>query len=446
MVEHEHDPRQTDEDQPDSSQNRDDSEGQPPPTNKRSVISTTDRVVTEGPGQQAEWRQHPDATLVTETSRVDRPIPAYLIPAPGGEAYESHGTGRKQGAEKRRDMDRSDKGDRSSSSGPEERVKRETDPHHESPQPSPWRNLLISAAVALAAGMIGAGAVVYFFDSSKSESKESSSDGQSSSQKKAGSEGKSKSKGSGKEAEKGSGADETAQSGSSIPGFTRADDADALRRQIEHLSERIDQLGHRLDTQSHPREEVPPDLRTLQIKVGDLTRTSEEVGNLPSRFRRLESRFEDLQQEMKSLRDRLSTSREDGVTRGSERKTALATVAVRRDLTVSPPMTVEAMPDEAWGQGVALFKTGHYPEASNVFRGLQITRPDDARVWYYSALAVGLTTGDWTRSARELIERGIQRERAGTPEKDKIDVAFTGLSDAQGRKWLNAYREKVGIR
>lgn len=388
----------------------------------RSVISTADSVVVTGGGQQAEWRDRPDATLVAETSGVDRAIPAYLVPVSKSEPKpRSH-----EGPQR------------------DQREENERAPHadREAPRPSPWRNALISAGVGLAAGLIGAGILLYFFGPSKSESSQTPSRGQSGARTKARSEDRSSSKGS----DKGTGADETSQSGSAIPGFTRAEDADTLRRQIEHLAERIDQLGQRLDTLPPLRDQVPPDLRTLQIRVGDLSRTIGEVGNLPSRFRRLESRFEVSQQELKTLRDRVSLSHEREAAGVSEENTMPAAVTARPLVAITPPSAVEDQADVAWAQGVALFRSGNYPEASNVFRQLQVTRPADARVWYYSALAVGMTTGDWNHSARELVERGIKCERAGMPERNQIDVAFTGLTESQGRKWLNTYRGQANLR
>jgi hypothetical protein len=397
----------------------------------QSTISTADATVASGADHDAEWRNHPEATLITETGRADHTMPPYLL--------LNAGVSPSQSREDHSHRERGEKASHKITHGGDTDRLAESDGDQRKTRTSSWRNVLISAGVAVVAGMAGSGAVLYFFGPSRSESKQSSGNEQSGSQKNGGSQNKSQSKESGKDADKGAGADETAQAGSTIPGFTRANDADTLRSQIEHLSERIDQLGHRLDTQSREREQVPPDLRTLQIKVGDLTRTMEEVGTVPSRFRRLESRFDDLQQELKALRDRMSSS--------DDRPVAwLDSKSIPPSVSISPPRTAESEPDAAWAQAVALFRTGHYSEARNVFRLLQVTRPDDARVWYYSALAIGLTTGDWSRSARELAEHGVECERAGTPERNQIDAAFSGLTDAQGRIWLREYRAKASVR
>jgi predicted Zn-dependent protease len=96
--------------------------------------------------------------------------------------------------------------------------------------------------------------------------------------------------------------------------------------------------------------------------------------------------------------------------------------------------------DAAMGQGVDLFKAGKYKEASDVFRKLTESNPDDARVWYYAALSRGSATKDWGGETTRLVEKGIEREKAGTPDSAKIDSVFTDLN-AAFRPWLDAYRK-----
>ncbi len=420
----------------------------------QAAISTADPAVAAGPKSVAEWRKHPDATQYSDTSHVASPMSAPLFldpenPAERGDGNTPKGDNEKHSSRDQQSVHKNPKGrtgERGQENGKEhsqgDRDKDERESRHPepNPQPSPWRNILISAGVALAAGMIGAAAILYFFGPSKSEGNSSHPNEKSDSQKKGSSSQKGQKD---QNKDKGVGSDETSQSGSSIPGFTLAQDADSLRRQVEHLSERIDHLGHRLDTTTRTRDETPPDVRTLQIKMADLTRTMEEVGNLPARFRRLENRFEDLQQDLKSLRDRLSSSLNEEPLADSARKADRAIDETRQEpLAISPPSTVSGRPDTTLAQGIALFKDGHYAESTNLFRKLQVTRPDDARVWYYAALSTGLKTGDWTGAARELVERGLNCEQAGMPEKDEIDASLTGLTEAQGRKWLSAYRSK----
>lgn len=98
---------------------------------------------------------------------------------------------------------------------------------------------------------------------------------------------------------------------------------------------------------------------------------------------------------------------------------------------------------QAMEQAVDLFKDKKYPQARDAFRKLQAVYPTDARVWYYSALANGFTTGDWLNETQRLVNVGIEREKAGTPDSTKIDAMFAGLTPATGRGWLADYRKRV---
>ena len=69
--------------------------------------------------------------------------------------------------------------------------------------------------------------------------------------------------------------------------------------------------------------------------------------------------------------------------------------------------------------------------------------PDDARVWYFTALANGLTSKKWTGETEELVTRGIERERYGTPPAADIDAAFSGLTRTNGKDWLAYYRGRA---
>jgi len=78
---------------------------------------------------------------------------------------------------------------------------------------------------------------------------------------------------------------------------------------------------------------------------------------------------------------------------------------------------------------------------------MELTDPDDARVWYYAALAHGFATKQWNEDgAGRLVEKGIERERAGTPPKPVIDETFKGLTSATGKDWLAGYRQRVDRR
>ncbi len=94
-------------------------------------------------------------------------------------------------------------------------------------------------------------------------------------------------------------------------------------------------------------------------------------------------------------------------------------------------------------KAVDLFRHGRYQASLEAFDTLEIDNPDDARVWYYAALSYGLSTGDWNEGAARLVEKGIAREEAGTPQTSRIDVEFRDLTSANGKDWLATYRKRV---
>ncbi len=94
--------------------------------------------------------------------------------------------------------------------------------------------------------------------------------------------------------------------------------------------------------------------------------------------------------------------------------------------------------------GVELFQKKNYDEASEFFAGLSKTQPDDARVWYYAALSRGLATRDWKGETERLVTQGVDREKAGKPDKSQIDAAFADLTSETGKDWLAFYRRRAG--
>jgi hypothetical protein len=93
--------------------------------------------------------------------------------------------------------------------------------------------------------------------------------------------------------------------------------------------------------------------------------------------------------------------------------------------------------------GVKLFQAGRYQEAYKTFKDLLEARPEDARVWYLAALAHGLATGEWRGETERLVEQGVAREKAGTPQKPLIDSALDGLTRETGKEWLEFYRRRA---
>jgi hypothetical protein len=56
---------------------------------------------------------------------------------------------------------------------------------------------------------------------------------------------------------------------------------------------------------------------------------------------------------------------------------------------------------------------------------------------------MGFSTGQWTGGTQQLVEKGIERERAGTPSASVLDATFGELPATLGRNWLGEYRRRA---
>ena len=95
--------------------------------------------------------------------------------------------------------------------------------------------------------------------------------------------------------------------------------------------------------------------------------------------------------------------------------------------------------------GIEQFEKKQYKEAFESFSNLAQSKPEDARVWYYAALARGFATGDWKDETEKLVMRGVEREKAGSPPKAEIDATFSGLTRETGKDWLSFYRRRAAV-
>lgn len=225
----------------------------------------------------------------------------------------------------------------------------------------------------------------------------------------------------------------------------------ALRTQVEALTQRVDGLKDRLD--ALPKAEPSSGLTTLQVQVADLTKAAREAAPLPSQIDRVNQQLGQLSHEIVSLRREIG----DVQLRLGKAEPAPAPARVSLPEASKPAaptpelepeddsVQYDAKPAEApeWRQAVSLFKNGKYKEALELFNALELAQPDDARVWYYAALSRGFATNQWTGGTEDLAAKGVEREKAGTPEPADIDRTFRTLTTATGKEWLAAYRARA---
>lgn len=92
--------------------------------------------------------------------------------------------------------------------------------------------------------------------------------------------------------------------------------------------------------------------------------------------------------------------------------------------------------------GIGWLARGQYATAREVFLRPLVAQPDDARVWYLSAMAEGLTSGDWDGEARRFAEKGLECERAGHPSTAQIDAALATRTPIKGEDWIASLRRR----
>ncbi|MDX2038233.1 MAG: hypothetical protein SFX72_16410 [Isosphaeraceae bacterium] len=165
-------------------------------------------------------------------------------------------------------------------------------------------------------------------------------------------------------------------------------------------------------------------------KVDELAKT---VAALPAKLDELQKKLAKQDETIASLRARLEEK---------PAATAAASPSTRPGMPSLPSGSTPAVdPETEFNAAVALYRQQQWGPARDAFVKLQGTAPDDARVWYYSAVANGYATQQWAEGSDTVryVTRGVERERAGTPDRAKIDAAFTDLTP-DARNWLGAYR------
>jgi hypothetical protein len=215
---------------------------------------------------------------------------------------------------------------------------------------------------------------------------------------------------------------------------------------------RLDDLGHRLDELQSRVDKLPkasalPDLEPINQKlsvVDDLSRKLDaersRVGTLPEKIDQNARKITALMADVEGVKNQLSSLHSDV-------QTAKSTAATASEKAARTAETVAAKPaltaDEDFAQGVEQFQQKKFKEASDTFSRLTQSRTDDARVWYFAALARGFATGDWKGPTEQMVNQGLDHERSGQPDKSKIDAAFSGLTSETGKDWLTFYRRKA---
>ena len=225
---------------------------------------------------------------------------------------------------------------------------------------------------------------------------------------------------------------------------TDTNPANAVAGEVDRLKGEIAALTKKLGEMPAPPDPTPQ-IKLLDEKVADLGKS---IGEMPGRLDSLAQKVEAASKGEGFAPAPKVDAIEKKVGELAESFDALkAGVATRPGPAhTTPPARVEDINVEgqAMEEAVDLFRNGKYAEAKDAFVKLQSVYPDDARVWYFSALANGLATRNWQGESERLVQIGVEKEKAGTPDSAKIDAVFADLTATNGRDWLAFYRKQAG--
>ena len=194
---------------------------------------------------------------------------------------------------------------------------------------------------------------------------------------------------------------------------------DAVAKKVDDGSPKVDTIQVKLDALSKKIDAGFPDAKGIDAKI------EKSASSLSSRIAALTTKTEALEKAL-----------------AAAKATVAALQADKKESTAAKPPASNAA-EADFAKAVDVYRQNKFAEARASFSQLQTSMPTDARVWYYAALSNGFATGDWNAETVRLVNKGIELERAGTPDSTKIDAAFADLASPTAKTWLDAYRVRA---
>jgi TolA-binding protein len=232
---------------------------------------------------------------------------------------------------------------------------------------------------------------------------------------------------------------------------TVAGDVKSLKGEVEKLAGQLKDLLAKVESEPKPTPAV--DLKPIQAKIDDLTKTVASVEGVGDKLDKIDAQVKSLDDGVKSATDKVSGLSEDvkkaaaaaaKAEADAAKALASSSTATTTTTTTAPAATYVKPEDDttatALVQGTDLFKAGKYKEADDVFKKLAEASPKDARVYYYAALTNGLTTNDWKNDTVKIATQGAELEKSGATKAADVDAAFASLPDNL-KPWLTYFRK-----
>ena len=230
------------------------------------------------------------------------------------------------------------------------------------------------------------------------------------------------------------------------PDMVKADDFKKLTDRVDHMATDVDQAkkqiadrpdfgpqikmqNDRINEVTQSVTQIPPQLDSINQKL--TTYSKVEASSSPASLDALDKRVAETSHALDALRADVAAIQRSG--RGSGGGGGGR----------GGEGNVDGL---AMDQAVELFNAKKYTDARNAFQRLQTAMPNDARVWYYSALSTGFSTGQWLNETERMAITGLEKEKAGQPDSSLVDATFANLTPSTGKDWLAGYRKRINAR
>ena len=200
-----------------------------------------------------------------------------------------------------------------------------------------------------------------------------------------------------------------------------------VKSQLEGLATQLKGFEAKLEGLAKPASEI--DVKPIQGKIDDLAKSVATLTPLSDKVGILDAKLVTIDEAVKTVKTEVSSLSSELQTLASAKPT---------ESMAAPAADAGAV----MTKGVDLFKTGKYKEAGEIFKTLETTTPNDARVYYYDALLTGLNTNDWQGAALKTAAKGAALEKAGATKPVDVDAAFADLP-VNLKPWLAFFRKQA---